>query len=71
VREPERKRASIGSPEDYVRRCTDEELMDKEHVARMTRGLHWDPEPERFLRAAELELEWRCEQGVGFGWHKL
>lgn len=62
--------ASVGSPEAYVQHCTDLELQDKERVAKMTRGLHWEPEPERFLAAAERELEWRKEQGVVFGWVK-
>ena len=65
---PKRRSASCGSPEEYVRQFTDRVLQDKERVARMTRGLRWDPEPKRFLAAAERELEWRKENGVAFGW---
>lgn len=65
------RRTSTGSPEAYVARCTDLELQDKDRVAKMTRGLHWEPEPERFLAAAERELEWRRENGVSFGWFKV
>lgn len=71
MKEPHRPQAYTGSPEAYVRHCTDDELKDKELVAKMTRGLHWEPEPERFLFWAERELAWRREHGVGFGWHKL
>lgn len=67
---PHRPSASVGSPEAWVRGCTDLELQDKERVAKMTRGLHWEPEPERFLAAAEAELKWRRENGVAFGWHR-
>lgn len=68
---PDRRLHSVGSPEAYVQHCTDLELQDKKLVAQMTRGLHWKPEPERFLAAAERELAWRKEQGVVFGWVKL
>lgn len=62
---------STGSPEDHVRGRTNLELEDKELVAGMTRGLGWDPEPERFLAAAEHELAERKEHGVAFGWVEL
>lgn len=70
IPEPSRRRATIGSPEEYVRQFTDLQLQDRDLVTRMTRGLHWEPEPERFLAAAEDELAWRREQGVSFGWHR-
>jgi len=68
ISEPDRPRASVGSPEDYVRGMPDLVLRDAEVVSRMTRGLSWAPEPERFLAAAKRELAWRAEQGVVFGW---
>lgn len=69
--ESRRRQLSTGSPEAWVHTCTDLELQDKERVAKMTRGLHWEPEPERFLAAAEAELEWRRENGLVFGWVQL
>lgn len=68
-----RRRASVGSPQALVETLTDLdlELADRELVAELTRGLHWDHEPERFQRAAQAELAWRREQGVAFGWVKV
>lgn len=68
---PERRRATVGSPEDYVRGFTDLELQNTELVSKMTRGLGWPPEPQRFLVAAAFELEWRRENGVAFGWVRV
>ncbi len=64
-------RTSVGSPEAVVSRLTDEELRDTESVRRMTRGLSWTPEPERFEDAAKRELEWRAENGLAFGWRRV
>ena len=68
---PTRRRATVGSPEALVQTLTDLELRDRALVAGLTRGLGWHPEPERFLRAAKAELEWRRENGVAFGWHRV
>lgn len=70
IPEPDRQRATVGSPEDYVRNIPDLILEDQVAVADMRRGLGWSPEPERFLSAAERELEWRKENGVAFGWFR-
>lgn len=68
IPEPDRPRASTGSPEAHVRTLTNFELRDEKLVAGLTRGSGWGTEPERFLRAAAAELAWRREQGVTFGW---
>lgn len=70
VEQPSRPQASTGSPEALVRTLTDLQLRDRDLVSRLTRGLHWDPEPERFIAAASAELKWRRENGVVFGWVK-
>ena len=64
------RQTSTGGPEAYVSRLTDAELRDTEKVRRMTRGLHWEPEPERFEAAAKAELAWRAEHGLEFGWRR-
>jgi hypothetical protein len=68
IAEPDRPRASTGSPEALVRTLTDLELQDPSLVRALTRGSGWGTEPERFERAAAAELAWRREQGVTFGW---
>lgn len=70
IPDPVRPPATVGSPEALVRNLTDLDLQNKRLVASLTRGLHWEPEPERFARAAAAELEWRRENGVAFGWVK-
>lgn len=67
---PERTAATTGSPEDHVRHLTDLQLQDVELVSDLRRGLGWDPEPERYKRAAAFELQWRKENKVSFGWVK-
>lgn len=71
IPEPERRRATTGSPEQIVRSMTDLELQDDDRVSKMTRGLGWDPEPEAFRAVAKRELAWRRQQGVAFGWHRV
>lgn len=66
-----RRSAWTGSPEAYVQKLTDLQLMDADLVAGLTRGLGWEPEPEAFLRAAANELTWRRENGVAFGWVRV
>lgn len=68
IPEPDRPRASTGSPEALVRTLTNLELQDNRLVAALTRGSGWGAEPDRFLAAAAAELRWRQEQGVTFGW---